>query len=141
MKLQKEDLNLIRKLDWSITDYGNKTYNTVSTASQTKLFWIDFLTLVFAPKFASQKGITNISTFDNTQPVLLTDDLELVVPTPLETAWYFAINQYEAPKTFNLKGVDYFTTFIITTIILVLLLLFNIFYSKKNKETLNMMFL
>lgn len=141
MKLQKEDLNLIRKLDWSITDYGNRTYNTVSTPSQTKLFWIDFLTLVFAPKFASQKGVTNISTFDTTQPVLLTDDLELVVPTPLDTAWYFAINQHDPPKTFVLNGINYISTFIITTIILIILVFINMFYSSKNNNSLKVIML
>lgn len=77
-------------------------YNVPINQTFTKLFWLDFMRNVFAPKFKQQNGITAIATFDLERMVMLTDDLELELPTPLETAMYYANNANRLPLNFML---------------------------------------
>lgn len=76
-------------------------YNTPSNDIETQLFWLDFMRLVFAPKFKRQNGITEIQKFDQTQPVLLSDSLDLILPAQLESAMYYADNRSEPPMRFQ----------------------------------------
>ncbi|AUQ44018.1 putative Ac68-like protein [Esparto virus] len=120
MKLTLDEFNLIRPLQWTLVNYGNKVYNTTVDQIETQLFWLDFIRLIFAPKYKLQVGITSISNFDQTQPVLLTDDLELFLPTQLETAMYFANNQKSPPMRYALN-INQLIILIIGIILMIIL--------------------
>lgn len=92
MLLTGEEFALIRPLRWVLREYGGKVYNSPVDRTSTRLFWHDFVRHVFAPKYAAQRGVTSIGEFDTSSPVMLTDRLELKLPTALETAAYLADN-------------------------------------------------
>lgn len=106
MRLTNQEFALIRPLQWVLCEYGNVVYNTPVDQTSTRLFWIDFMRYVFAPKYGTQCGITSINDFDTTQPVLLSEDMNLKLPTILETAMYFSNNQRFPPQLFVLKGIN-----------------------------------
>lgn len=129
MRLTLEEFKRIRPLRWSLRSFGDKVYNTTINQTDTQLFWLDFMRLVFAPKFKKQYGVTNIASFDQTQPVLLSDDLELRLPTQLETAMYFANNDSVPMKfAFNISQM---TIAIVAVLIIVLLIICNILFEKR----------
>ena len=132
MKLTNEEFHRIRPLEWVIRSYGSgeKSYNSPVDTNETRLFWLDFFRNVFRSKFASQSGITNISDFDLTQPVLLSDDLELRLPSALETVAYFAaVKENGQIKKFELP-FDQTSALIVGITILVLLLTVHLFFDK-----------
>lgn len=92
MKLTAEEFARIRPLTWQYTNVSDRVYQTTADAISTRLFWLDFLSLIFAPKFATQYGVPTLADFDVDQPVLMTDELELLLPTQAETAMYYADN-------------------------------------------------
>lgn len=92
MLLTTEEFFRIRPLTWKSTVVGGRIYHTTADAIDTRLFWLDFLRLVFTPKYRWQDGITKMSEFDIDRQVLLTDSLELMLPTEAETAMYYASN-------------------------------------------------
>lgn len=104
MKLTDKEFKLIRPLEWSLHSFGGEVYNTTDTP---QLFWIDFMRFIFAPYYRKQRAIVRISKFDITQPVLLTADLQLTLPTELETVVYIAKNQKTLAKKFivNLNAI------------------------------------
>lgn len=117
MQLTLEEFIRIRPLHWHTRVYGGKTYNTPVDEIQTQLFWIDFLRLVFAPKFKSQNGVQQINNFDYTMPVLITDDRRLVLPTQMETAMYFANNQ-TLPMKFSIP-IKQITILVLAIVIII----------------------
>lgn len=129
MKLTNEEFKRIRQLQWGLNEIGGKMYNTPSDSSQTQLFWLDFMKLVFAPKFKKQFGITHIDHFDVTQPVLMEDNLNLKLPTQLETAMYYA-NNTTLPMKFSI-GISQTITFIVALVVLVALIVLNYMYDDK----------
>lgn len=129
MKLTIEEFNKIRPLQWHLKNYANKVYNTTANQTDTQLFWLDFMRLVFAPKFKSQYGITEITAFDQTQPVLLTDDLDLVLPTDIETAMYYANNK-TLPCKFSIN-ISMTLSVVIGIILIIVLVLLNVRYEHK----------
>lgn len=128
MKLTLEEFKRIRPVQWSLKNYGKHVYNTTINQTETQLFWLDFMSLVFAPKFKQQYGIPSIKNFDITQPVLLTDNLELTLPTDVETAMYFANNKTE-PVKFSINVSQVFIM-IISIVLTVVLLISEHFVSK-----------
>lgn len=92
MKLTRAEFAKIRPLQWQLKYVGDMVYNTPASDVETELFWLDFMRLVFAPKYKLQNGVTDIRNFNQTQPVLITDSLELILPTQLESAMYYANN-------------------------------------------------
>lgn len=129
MKLTIEEFNRIRPLQWHLKNYANRTYNTIVSQTETQLFWLDFMRLIFAPKFKNQYGITEISSFDQTQAVLLTDDLNLVLPVDIETAMYFANNK-TLPFNFSLK-ISKTVVMIVGILLICILIVLNVRYEKK----------
>lgn len=134
MKLTLDEFKLIRPLQYRLQDYGNMTYYSPINQTQTQLFWLDFIRLIFAKKYAQQIGRNEINNFDQTQPVLLTDDLDLKLPSPLATVVYYADNKI-APKRFILNVNR--LILVVSTIILILVvaLMKNIF--SKNSSNLS----
>lgn len=128
MKLTLEEFNRIRPLQWHLKNYANKVYNTTINQTDTQLFWLDFMRFVFAPKFKSQYGITEITAFDQTQPVLVTDDLELVLPTDIETAMYYANNKTR-PFKFSLN-ISKTIAMIVGILLIVVLVVLNVRFEK-----------
>ncbi|ATY70253.1 Ac68-like protein [Tomelloso virus] len=131
MKLTLEEFNRIRSVQWRMINYGKKVYNTTINQTETKLFWLDFMSLVFAPKFKTQYGVPSIAEFDITQPVLLTDDLELQLPTQIETAMYFA-NNTSIPIEFSAK-IKQLIVVIVGVIVIILIVVAEHFVSKRVK--------
>lgn len=97
--------------------------NTPANQTFTQLFWLDFLRYVFAPKFRRQVGITSITTFDITSPVLMSDTLDLQLPTPLETVVYYAENMEKPPIAFRIN-VPQILPFVVACIALLVILVF-----------------
>lgn len=58
---------------------------------------------VFAPKFKRQNGVNRIASFDTNAPVVISDSLDLTLPTPLETAIYYAENAKKPPIKFQVN--------------------------------------
>lgn len=87
MILTLEEFKKIRKLNWYTTKINNKLYNTTN---QSELFWLDFVKNVFLPYYKKQNAVLKINDFKLTDPVYITDGLELLLPTPLESAVYYA---------------------------------------------------
>lgn len=129
MRLTPEEFNRIRPVQWSLKNYGYKVFNTTINQTETKLFWLDFMRLVFAPKFKKQNGITEISIFDLTQPVLITDDLDLLLPTNLETAMYYA-NNTTLPMKFMVNISKTFIL-ILSIVMIFILIALNIIYGER----------
>lgn len=106
MFLTRRDIEAIRPLEWELREFDGSLYYTLTSESQTRLFWYDFMRYVFAPRFAKQLAFPRILNFDQTQPVLINDKLELRLPPDLETVVYFAENrhppvQFRIPVTQN----------------------------------------
>lgn len=129
MKLTKTDFNKIRPLQWTLKEYGNQMYNTLVDIDETRLFWLDFIAHVFAPKFKNQHTITNIYNFDLEQPVLLTDSLDIVLPDELATVMYFSENTDNA-KIFTLNFVTVKLVVIISLLVYAILTVFMIVKKK-----------
>ncbi|AYP97972.1 Ac68-like protein [Mauternbach virus] len=130
MKLTEHEFKLIRPLQWALVNHGSKVYNTTANATQTHLFWLDFMRLIFAPKFKKQHGITRVDNFDVTQPVLLTDDLELRLPTQIETICYFANNMDTLPMRFS-THLTKNLTLIIAIVLIVLIVGCDIIFGER----------
>lgn len=142
MRLTAEDLNKIRPLQWVIRDVvgSGKPYYTVVGGTSTRLFWVDFLRNVFAPRFAKQLGVTRIGSFDFNTPVMLGFDMNLRLPSLMETAMHYADNL--EVRTFQWKSPSSFTTLIIAIVsLLVLLLLSNIKGAEESDAISNRMML
>lgn len=101
MHLTKAEFAQIRHLQWRLTTVGSVPYQTTASELDTRLFWLDFLRLVFAPLYASQSGVSQIGSFDITQPVLLGPGRNLLLPTTLESAMYYARNKRAPPVRFE----------------------------------------
>lgn len=67
-------------------------YNTPIDATDTRLFWIDFVRHIFAKRFSQQRAITKVNEFDLTQRVVLSDSLDLTLPMKIEAIMYYAMN-------------------------------------------------
>nr|WOJ45372.1 putative Ac68-like protein [Apis mellifera nudivirus] len=125
MLLTSQEFKLIRPLQWTTREFGGRLYNTIIDETETALFWYDFIRFVFAPKFKNQWGVVNIANFDQTQPVLLTDQLELKLPNLFELAVYYADNK-KAPFYFALKGIRQIYVMIIGLIALLVILIISL---------------
>jgi len=134
MYLTREEFDKIRPLQWTTRQYQDVLYNTPSTETDTALFWYDFMRYVFAPKFKRQWAITNLQRFDQTQPVLLTNDLRLKLPNSLETIVYFADYRPEFPVTWSLP-IKQFPVMLISCALIILLLLVSVIVPKKYIST------
>lgn len=132
MILKEEEFQKIRPLEWTIREYGGELYNTLTNETDTRLFWYDFMRFVFAPKFSRQWGVTRIQSFDQTQPVLIDDNLSLRLPTELETAAYYADNT-TLPMSFALPFTQ--TTVISALFLLATMFLLYAFYSGRGKNS------
>ena len=129
MRLTKQEFARIRPLQWVLREYGGVAYNSPVDQTSTRLFWLDFMRYVFAPKYAAQRGVTSINGFDTTQPVMLTDDLNLKLPTMLETAMYFANNQTLPSQTFVFNRLNCVTALMLAVVVFVALAVFHCYYS------------
>lgn len=129
MQLTLEEFNRIRPLQWRLRVYAGKAYNTPVDETQTQLFWLDFIRLVFAPKFKQQNGITKILQFDQTQPVLMTDDLNLILPTQMETAMYFANNK-TLPMKFSIP-VNQIVILVVAVTIIITTVVCNVLFANQ----------
>lgn len=103
MRLSKAEFAKIRPIEWVVRDFGGRMMNTPANQTFTRLFWLDFLRYVFAPKFKRQLGVTKIASFDASSPVIMSDSLDLQLPTPLETAIYYAENADKPPIEFSVN--------------------------------------
>lgn len=124
MKLTIDEINMIRPLRWTKREFGDSIYNTPINMTHTHLFWFDFFKYIFSKRFSQQFGITEITNFDISQPVLLSDDYELVLPIALETANYYFENKNEPPVRFSIN-VSKIHVLIISIIALLCLLFLN----------------
>ena len=94
MLLSVDEFARIRpELQWGLKEVAGRMYNTPQTQLDTQLFWLDFLRNVFAPRFAKQWGVVQLPNFDIDQPVFISDSLNLLLPTQLEMAVYYADNK------------------------------------------------
>lgn len=134
MRLTKEEFKRIRPIEWVVRDVGGQMYNVPINQTFTKLFWLDFMRNVFAPKFKQQNGITAIATFDLERMVMLTDDLELELPTPLETAMYYANNADKLPINFMIPVLQ-IVPFALALMMLCVLLVVAIFVRPRDNST------
>lgn len=134
MKLTRSEFARIRPLHWQLKYVGNMVYNTPASDVETELFWLDFMRLIFAPKYKQQHGVTNIQNFDQTQPVLITDSLEILLPVQLETAMYYANNSTEP---FRLRlPFSQLAVFVLAIIIMLTLVVFDFWrLNRKNTNT------
>ncbi|KAG8362560.1 pif-6 [Fopius arisanus] len=124
MRLTPEEFKKIRTLHWTVREVGDKLYNTTSNETDTALFWFDFMRNIFAVKFAQQSGVQLITDFDQTQPVLLSDDLQLHLPPQLETAMYYCHNK-TLPFIFSIN-ITHTNVFIMGMAILTIILIIDI---------------
>jgi hypothetical protein len=122
MYLSIDDFNKIRPLQWTIRNYNDISYHTVATETDTQLFWADFLRTIFAPRYAQQNAILYIDKFDQTQPVLLTDSMDLLLPNDIEVAMYYSINRHEVPFQLMIN-VTMRTVLIVTIVIYIICLI------------------
>lgn len=135
MFLTREEFERIRPLQWSLKNYGNKVYHTIIGRSEVQLFWLDFMRLIFAPKYRNQYGVLNIEHFDQTQPVLLSDDLELILPNDIDLAMYYA-NNTTLPMHFSVH-MPQMVVFIMSLILFVVLIAFQWRMKRKNEISHN----
>lgn len=129
MQMTKEEFDKIRPLQWNLINYGSKVYNTVTDATSTRLFWLDFFRYIFAPNFAKQQGITRLTNFDLEQPVLITNDLKLEIPSDVATILYFAKND-TLPMKFSVNVTRRFAM-IVTIILMVIIVVFATVFENK----------
>lgn len=129
MRLSRQEFARIRPLQWVLREYGGVAYNSPADQTSTRLFWLDFMRNVFAPKYASQRGVTSINEFDATQPVMLSDDLNLKLPTMLETAMYFANNQTLPAQTFVFDRLNRTAVLTLAVVIFVALAMLHCYFS------------
>lgn len=129
MRLTGQEFARIRPLQWVLREYGGAVYNSPADQTSTRLFWLDFMRNVFAPKYAAQHGVTFINEFDTTQPVMLSDDLKLKLPTTLETAMYFANNQTLPPQTFVFDRLSRTAVLIFVVVVFVALAVLHYYFS------------
>lgn len=136
MKLTVEEFHRIRPLEWVIRSYGdnNKSYNSPVDMIETRLFWLDFIRNVFSPKFAAQRGITHIANFDLTQPVLLSDDLELRLPSVLESVVYFANASNNVDSKKFALPFDQLPALIVGVMSLILLLMVHVVLNRRSRD-------
>lgn len=97
MHLSREEFEQIRPLHWSLRTINNRAWYTLTSPVETELFWLDFVRLVFAPRFAKQDTVQEISEIDQRQPVLLSENLELVLPADMESAAFYESNRGSSP--------------------------------------------
>lgn len=128
MFLTRDEFERIRPLQWTLQNYGNKVYNTIGSRTETQLFWLDFMRLVFAPKYRKQYGIMTIQNFDKTQPVLLSDDLELIVPADIEMAMYYA-NNTTLPMNFVIN-TSQLVAMIVAFVAIAILIIWNFIWTR-----------
>lgn len=126
MHLTWQEFAKIRPLHWQLKYVGDMVYNTPASDVETELFWLDFIRLIFAPKYKQQYGVTSIQNFDQTQPVLITDSLELILPVEMETAMYYANNK--TLPAFRFQTPFKQITVLIVAIVLMLILVAYDFY-------------
>lgn len=121
MIMSIEEFKRIRPVKWSLKTIGYKTYQTVNNQTDTQLFWIDFLRLVFIQKFRAQKGLTELQNIDITQPILIDPEtLDIQLPDQMETVAYFANNQEPLKVLFNVN-IPQIITLIVSIILFILL--------------------
>lgn len=136
MRLTARELALLRPFDWTIVHVGDRVYNSVVSEKQTRLFWLDFVRLVLVPKFRKQRGVTRLANMDLTQPVLLTDDLHLVVPDAIESIAYYADNMDSPPMRFALEASSIAFT-AIGCVVLLAVAVAALFSSKRTTDRLS----
>lgn len=129
MRLTGQEFARIRPLQWVLREYGGVAYNSLADQTSTRLFWLDFMRNVFAPKYAAQRGVTSINEFDTTQPVMLSDDMNLKLPTMLETAMYFANNQTLPAQTFVFERLNRTAVLTLAVVVFVALALLHYYFS------------
>lgn len=107
MKLTVEEFNTLRPIQWtSRVSLDNRIYYTAVNATYTRLFNLDLLRKIIAPKFASQMAIVRLNNYNIDRPIMLRPDLELELPDDVETAMYFAKaveNRDDLTKNYNSK--------------------------------------
>lgn len=130
MYLTREEFAKIRPLQWTTRQYLDTLYNTTSTETDTALFWYDFLRYVLAPKYKRQWAIVSLQRFDQTQPVLLTNDLRLKLPSSLETIVYYADFKDTYPIKWTIP-IKQSTIIYISGALIVLLLLVSVIVPKR----------
>lgn len=101
MKLTQSEFQSIRPLVWTKQKFGTELYFTPTTIEDTKLFWHDFILNVFVKKFKSQNTITTMYNFDQTFPVRISENYDLVLPAIMEKIIYYADNQ-KMPLNFSI---------------------------------------
>lgn len=134
MFLTNDEFKRIRTLQWHTREFGGRLYNTITNETETALFWYDFIRYVFAPRFNSQWGVTNIANFDQTQPVLMTDSLELKLPDLLELTVYYSENK-RSPFRFVLRGVKQTYALVVGILVTLTLLIVALFRGKRQAES------
>jgi hypothetical protein len=132
MQLTKEEFEKIRSFEWTHRSFNSKIYNTLINETQTRLFWLDFYRLIFAPKYAKQTAITSINDVDLSRPVLLDDNLDLIVSPEIESVAYFVDNQMSPPVKFT-TGINQMSVLIVALILLVLIATITIISSGRVK--------
>lgn len=134
MRLTPEQFQTIvkgRNFTWTKKDVGGVMYNSLTNQTDTKLFWLAFFKLVFLPKFKTQKAVTRISEFDMSQPVLITDELQLSAPTMVDTVFYFA-DYAESPMSFR-TGIPITTVFFGALVFFFMFILLSFFVPNRTK--------
>lgn len=99
-----------------------RSYYTAIDATFTKLFNLDLLRKVIAPRLQKQNAITHVRNFDVNRPVVLRTDLELELPDELETLCYFSeiANHRKVTFEFNVFGNKILNVFVSVLIMFVL---------------------
>ena len=137
MKLSKADFAKIRPIEWIVKDVGGKLMNTPINQTFNQLFWLDFLRYVFAPRFKQQSGVNSVSSFDITMPVLITETMDLQLPTILETAIYYYENGERPPIEFKIN-INQTLTMVIAILVLLCVLIFGCFVKPSNSPIYRM---
>lgn len=123
MHLSREEFKRIRPLHWSLRTINNRAWYTLSSTVETQLFWLDFIRLVFAPRFAQQETVQEIGDFDQRQPVLLSENLELVLPADMESATFYESNRGSSPIFCKLSNCG-MNLWLIVAIVVMLMIIF-----------------
>lgn len=123
MHLSREEFERIRPLHWSLRTINNRAWYTLTSVVETQLFWLDFVRLVFAPRFAQQETVQEIGAFDQRQPVLLSENLELVLPADMESATFYESNRDSSPVFCKLSSCG-MNIWLIVAIIVMLMIIF-----------------
>lgn len=91
MRLTVEEFSALRPIQWtSRVSLDKRIYYTAVNATYTRLFNLDVLRKIIAPKFASQTAIVRLNNYNIDRPIVLRSDLELELPDDVETVVYFA---------------------------------------------------